>query len=81
MCFIISILYNDDIVCEGGMFKMSTKEEVLKLIEDLPEGVTIEDIMRELYIKSKIDKGIQELNSGKFVSHEQVKEKLEKWLN
>lgn len=60
---------------------MSTKEEVLKLIEDLPEGVTIEDIMRELYIKSKIDKGIQELNSGKFVSHEQVKEKLEKWLN
>lgn len=30
---------------------MSTKEEVLKLIEDLPENVTIDDIMRELYIK------------------------------
>ncbi|MDC3412407.1 hypothetical protein NC797_00075 [Aquibacillus sp. 3ASR75-11] len=60
---------------------MSTKEEVLKLISDLPESVTIEDIMRELYIRSKIDKGIQELNSGKVVSHEQVKEKLGKWLN
>ncbi|WP_249870644.1 hypothetical protein [Oceanobacillus saliphilus] len=60
---------------------MNTKEEVLKLIEDLPENVTIDDIMKELYVKSKIDKGIQELNSGKVVSHEKVKEKLGKWLN
>ncbi len=75
------MIYNDDIICTGGMFKVNTKEEVLKLIEDLPENVTIDDIMKELYVKSKIDKGIQELNSGKVVSHEKVKEKLGKWLN
>ncbi|QGH36150.1 hypothetical protein GI584_19790 [Gracilibacillus salitolerans] len=59
---------------------MSTKEEVLRLIKDLPDGVTIEDVMRELYIRSTIDKGIQVLNSGKVVSHEQVKEKFGKRL-
>ncbi|UTR12153.1 hypothetical protein MM300_07640 [Evansella sp. LMS18] len=60
---------------------MSTKEEVIKLIKDLPENVTLEDIMRELYVRSKIEKGITDLNDGKVVSHDEVKEKLGKWLN
>ncbi len=60
---------------------MSTKEEVIKLIKDLPDTATLEDIMRELYVRAKIDKGIQELDTGKAVSHEKVKEKLGKWLN
>jgi predicted transcriptional regulator len=38
-------------------------------------------IYRELYVRFKIDKGIQELNSGKVVSHDEVKGRLEKWLN
>ncbi|SHG64581.1 hypothetical protein [Ornithinibacillus halophilus] len=60
---------------------MSTKEEVIKLIKELPENVTLDDIMRELYVRKKIDKGIKEPDAGKFVSHEVVKEKLGKWLN
>ncbi|ADU32172.1 MULTISPECIES: hypothetical protein [Evansella] len=60
---------------------MSTKEEVIKLIKDLPENVTLEDIIKELYVRKKIEKGIQELNNGKVVSHNEVKEKLGKWLN
>jgi len=60
---------------------MSTKEEVLKLIKSLPEDVSMDDIMEELYVKLKIDKGIQELDAGKVVSHEIVKDKLGKWLN
>ncbi len=39
---------------------MSTKEEVIKLIKDLPDTATLEDIMRELYVRLKMDKGIQE---------------------
>ncbi|CDO03635.1 peptidase S8/S53 subtilisin kexin sedolisin [Oceanobacillus picturae] len=60
---------------------MSTKEEVIKLIKDLPENVTLDDIMQELYVRKKIDKGLKELDAEKFVSHDVVKEKLGKWLN
>lgn len=63
------------------MIIVSTKEEVIRLIKDLPENATLEDIMRELYVRSKIEKGIQELDAGKAVSHDEVKEKLGKWLN
>jgi hypothetical protein len=69
------------ITLKGRYDYMSTKEEVIKLIKDLPETATLEDIMRELYVRLKIDKGIQELDTGKVVSHDKVKEKLGKWLN
>ncbi|MCT8140224.1 hypothetical protein H1D32_22495 [Anaerobacillus sp. CMMVII] len=59
---------------------MSTKEEVINLIKDLQENATIEDIMRELYVRLRIEKGIQELDAGKVVSHDKVKEKLGEWL-
>lgn len=41
---------------------MSEKEEVLKLIKDLPENVSLEEMMRELYIYIKFQQGVRELN-------------------
>ena len=60
---------------------MSTKEEVIRFIKGLPENVTLEDILEELYVRAKIEKGLQDLNTGKTVSHNEVKEKLSKWLS
>ncbi|MDF2789139.1 MAG: hypothetical protein K0S80_2237 [Neobacillus sp.] len=59
---------------------MSSKEEVIRFIKGLPENVTLEDILEELYVRAKIEKGLQELENGKTVSHNEVKEKLSKWL-
>ncbi len=44
---------------------MSTKEEVIKSIMDLPENATIEDILRKLYLRLKINEGIQDLDAEK----------------
>jgi len=60
---------------------MSAKEEVIKIIEELPNNVTLEDIIKELSVKSKIEKGLTQLNNEESYSHEEVKEKLTKWLN
>lgn len=59
---------------------MSTKQEVIKLIQDLPEDVTLEDIMVELFVRAKIESGIKQLNQGKVLSHDEVKERMGKWL-
>jgi predicted transcriptional regulator len=59
---------------------MSTKQDVIRFIKSLPENVTLEDILEELHVRAKIEKGLQDLNTGKTVSHEEVKEKLSKWL-
>lgn len=63
------------------VFALSTKEEVIKLIQDLPEDVTMEDIMYKLYVRAEIEDGLKELNQGKGIPHEEVMEKISKWLN
>ncbi len=60
---------------------MSTKEEVIKMIEDLPNNTTLDEIIEQLSVKAKIEKGIEQMNNGEFYSHEEVKEKFAKWLN
>ncbi|MHA1193722.1 MAG: hypothetical protein ACTSP9_15770 [Promethearchaeota archaeon] len=60
------------------------KEEIIELIKKLPEDTTIDDIMYHLYVKKKIIAGIEEIEQGKVVPHEQVmenaKKRLEQWL-
>jgi len=60
---------------------VGVKEQVIKLVEILPEEVTVDDIMRELYFKIQVDKGLQELDEGKGIPHEKVEKKLSRWLS
>lgn len=58
----------------------NAKEEILKMIEQLPDEASVADIMAELYFRQKVDAGLQELDEGKGLPHEQVEERLKKWL-
>ncbi|MNH83714.1 hypothetical protein D3C87_1608490 [compost metagenome] len=60
---------------------MSIKGEVIKLIEELPEDATMEDILYKLYVRAKIEEGINELNEGQGIPHNEAMEKISKWLN
>lgn len=60
---------------------MNAKEEVIKIIESLPNNVTLEDIIKQLSVKAKIENGVNQLNNGEYCSHNEVKEKFTKWLN
>lgn len=57
------------------------KEQVIKLVETLPEEVSLDDIMSELYFKTQVDKGLLELDEGKGIPHEEVEMKLSRWLS
>lgn len=53
---------------------MSTnKEEARKLIDQMPEQVTWEDIMYEIYVRTKIDRGLQAAAGGRVMPHEEVR--------
>ncbi|MBI4686687.1 MAG: hypothetical protein HY756_02760 [Nitrospirae bacterium] len=56
------------------------KESVISLVKDMPENVTLEDIMEHLYVKQKILKGQKQLESGQFYTHEEAKEIMAAWL-
>ncbi|OGU36207.1 MAG: hypothetical protein A2068_08280 [Ignavibacteria bacterium GWB2_35_6b] len=58
----------------------TTKNEVIKLIEDLPENVNIDDIIEELYFKIQVDSGLKELDEGKRISHDEVEKRTAQWI-
>jgi predicted transcriptional regulator len=56
------------------------KQQVIQLIQALPDGATIDDIMAELYFKMQVDAGLKELDEGKGIPHEEVEQRISKWL-
>lgn len=56
------------------------KRQVIQMIQSLPEEVSVDDIMAELYFKLQVDTGLKELDEGKGIPHEEVEKRLFKWL-
>lgn len=56
-----------------GVNMSTVKEEAKKLVDQLPEQATWDDLMYEIYVRKKIDTGIQAADEGKVVAHEDVK--------
>lgn len=54
----------------------TTKKQALDMIKRLPEKVTWDDIMYEIYVRKKIEKGIKAADEGKILSHEEVKKRF-----
>jgi len=56
------------------------KQQVIQMIEDLPDEVTLDDVMAELYFKLQVDAGLKGLDQGKGIPHEEVEKRMAKWL-
>ena len=59
----------------------TVKQTVIEMIERLPDDASVEDIMAELFFRRKVEEGLQEVDAGKGVDHEEAKRRLGKWLN
>jgi predicted transcriptional regulator len=54
----------------------AVKQQVMQIIQSLPEEVTVDDIMAELYFKLQVDTGLQELDEGKGIPHEEIEKRM-----
>ena len=52
---------------------LAVKERAKKVIENLSDQSTWDDLMVELYVRQKIDQGLDDLEKGRVVSHEEVR--------
>jgi predicted transcriptional regulator len=54
----------------------TTKDRVMEAVEKLPPDATIEDIMERLIFLAKVERGIEDVEAGKTISHEEVKRRF-----
>lgn len=60
---------------------MSTaKDEVRKLLDRMPEDASLEEIQYGLYVRQKIDRALEQVESGDTLSMEEAEQRLSKWL-
>lgn len=58
---------------------MTTKEQMMKAIEALPDDATYEDAFDRLYVLYKIEQGIKAADEGRKVSQEEARRRMEQW--
>jgi predicted transcriptional regulator len=54
------------------------KDDVKQIIDNLPDNCSLEDIQYTLYVQKKIQQGLDDLDKGNFISHEEMEKG---WLN
>jgi predicted transcriptional regulator len=59
---------------------MTIKEKMLEAVSTLPDDARIEDAMEKLFFLAKIEKGIQQADSGQTIPHDEVKQRVSRWL-
>ena len=59
---------------------MSQKEIVLDAISELPDEVSLQEIAEKIEFLAAIQKGMDQLDSGEGIAHEEVKRQLATWL-
>lgn len=59
---------------------MSQKELVLEAIQGLPDDASIDQIADRVEFMAAIQKGIDDIDRGDTVPHEEIKKQLATWL-
>ena len=55
------------------------KEKVITAINDMPQDFDLDVLMEKLVFIEKVEKGLEQLNQGNTLTHEQVKQKVKEW--
>jgi predicted transcriptional regulator len=60
---------------------MSTaKEDVRKMLDRLPDDSSLEDIQYHIYVREKIEHGLQDVQTGRVLTQEEIERRMSKWL-
>jgi predicted transcriptional regulator len=58
----------------------AAKEEVMRILERLPEDASLEDIQYHIYVRQKIEHGLEDVEAGRTLSEEEFDQRMAKWL-
>ena len=54
-------------------------DQVRTMLDTLPANATLEDIQYHLYVIQKVEQGLQDIEEGRVISHEEMKKEILSW--
>ncbi len=58
----------------------TAKREAQRVLDNLPEDATLEQIQYHLYVLQKVEEGQRAIDEGRVIPHEDVVRRMGKWL-
>ena len=58
------------------MAATSVKNEAKRLVENLPDTASLDDLMYEVYVRQKIEEGIKATDEDRMLTHEEVRKRF-----
>ncbi len=58
---------------------MSAKEQVRKVLDQLPDDCSMEDVQYQLYLIEKVESGFRAIDEGQGIPHDEVKKQFATW--
>jgi hypothetical protein len=57
----------------------TAKEEVRDLLDQLPESASLEDIQYHIYVRQKIQKGLDAEAEGRVIPQAEIERRMARW--
>ncbi|GFP20781.1 hypothetical protein HKBW3S06_00008 [Candidatus Hakubella thermalkaliphila] len=64
----------------AGVSMSTAKEEVRKMLDQIFDDASFEDIQYHIYVREKIERGLKDIKEGRVLSQEEVERRMSKWL-
>ncbi len=58
----------------------TAKKDVRKILDQLPDDASLEDIQYHIYVCQKIERGLKDIDDGRVLSQEQVEKRMSRWI-
>ncbi len=58
----------------------TAKKEVRRILDQIPDDASLEDIQYHIYVCQKIERGLQDMDDGRVLSREQVEKRMSRWI-
>jgi len=59
----------------------TAKDEVRDLLEQIPDSASLDEIQYHIYVRQKIQKGLDAERRGAVISQEEVERRMAQWLD
>ena len=60
--------------------KTTAKDEVRALLEKLPDDASLSDIQYHIYVRQKIERGLEAIRKGNVIPQEEIEKRMARWL-
>ena len=59
---------------------VTEKEEVRRILDELPDDATLEDIQYRIYVRQQIEQGLADAQAGRVLTQAEAEQRMSRWL-